>query len=99
MPAQYVKPYIKGNKHDANDAAGICEAVTRPSMRFVSINTLEQQDLQNLLRSRTRRVAARVALINQIRGLLGEYGISSSGKDLRRSRAACRTYSKTPTTH
>lgn len=75
MPAQYVKPYIKGNKHDANDAAGICEAVTRPSMRFVSINTLDQQDLQNLLRIRTRRVAARVALINQIRGLLGEYGI------------------------
>lgn len=75
MAGQYVKPYIKGNKHDANDAAGICEAVTRPSMRFVSINTVEQQDLQMLHRIRSRLVSERTDLCNQLRGLLGEYGI------------------------
>lgn len=75
MPAQYVKPYVKGNKHDANDAAGICEAVGRPSMRFASINTVEQQDLQMLHRIRSRLVAERTAMGNQIRGLLGEYGL------------------------
>ena len=75
MPAQYVKPYVKGNKNDGNDAAGICEAVTRPQMRFVSINTLAQQDTQMLHRIRERLVAARTALSNQIRGLCGEYGV------------------------
>jgi transposase len=75
MPAQYVKPYVKGNKNDGNDAAGICEAVTRPHMRFVSINTLAQQDTQMLHRIRERLVAARTALINQLRGLCGEYGV------------------------
>ncbi len=75
MPAQYVKPYVKGNKRDPNDAAGICEAVTRPSMRFVSINTVEQQDLQMLHRIRSRLVADRSALCNQTRGLLAEYGL------------------------
>lgn len=75
MPAQYVKPYIKGNKNDGNDAEGICEAVTRPGMRFVAINTEAQQDIQMLHRILSRLVAERTALINQIRGLLGEYGI------------------------
>lgn len=75
MSAQYVKPYVKGNKHDANDAAAICEAVTRPSMRFVSVNTVEQQDLQMLHRIRSRLVGERTSLCNQLRGLLGEYGI------------------------
>lgn len=75
MPAQYVKPYVKGNKTDNNDAAAICEALTRPHMRFVSINTTAQQDIQMLHRIRSRLVASRTTLINQIRGLCGEYGL------------------------
>ena len=68
MPAQYVKPYVKGNKNDGNDAAAICEAVTQPYRRFVSINTTAQQDAQMLHRIRERLVASRTALINQLRG-------------------------------
>ena len=75
MPAQYVKPYVKRDKNDPNDAAGICEAVSRPSMRFVSLNTAEQQDVQMPHAIRRRLVASRTALTNQMRGLLGEYGI------------------------
>ncbi|MGH8612677.1 MAG: IS110 family transposase [Gammaproteobacteria bacterium] len=75
MPAQYVKAYVKGNKNDGNDAEAICEAVSRPGMRFVAINTEVQQDIQMLHRIRGRLVADRTALINQVRGLLGEYGI------------------------
>jgi transposase len=75
MAAQYVKAYVKGNKNDGNDAAAICEAVSRPGMRFVAINTEAQQDTQMLHRIRSRLVAERTALINQVRGLLGEYGI------------------------
>lgn len=74
MSPQHVKPYIKGNKNDANDAAGICEAVTRPSMRFVGIKTQAQQDILLLHRIREQKVKARTALVNQIRGLLAEYG-------------------------
>jgi Transposase and inactivated derivatives len=72
MPAQYVRPYVKRNKNDPNDAAGICEVVSRPSMRFVSVNTEAQQDIQRLHRICSRLVATRTALINQVRGLLGE---------------------------
>jgi transposase len=75
MPAQYVKAYLKGQKTDGNDAEAICEAVSRPGMRFVAINREAQQDLQMLHRIRHRLVGERTALINQIRGLLGEYGI------------------------
>jgi len=75
MPAQYVKAYLKGNKNDGNDAEAICEAVSRPGMRFVAINTEAQQDIQMVHRIRSRLVGERTALINQIRGLLGEYGI------------------------
>jgi transposase len=74
MPAQYVKAYVKGNKNDGNDAEAICEAVSRPGMRLVAINTEAQQEIQMLHRIRSR-VAERTALLNQIRGLLGEYGI------------------------
>lgn len=74
MSPQHVKPYIVGNKNDANDAAGICEAVTRPSMRFVGIKTPAQQDILLLHRIREQKVKARTALVNQIRGLLAEYG-------------------------
>jgi transposase len=75
MSPQYVKPYVKTNKNDANDAEAICEAVSRPSMRFVPIKSLEQQDIQSLHRIRSRLISEKTALINQIRGLLAEYGI------------------------
>jgi transposase len=75
MSPQFVKPYVKSNKNDYNDAEGICEAVSRPGMRFVSIKTVEQQDVQALHRMRQLVVKYRTALANQIRGLLGEYGI------------------------
>ena len=74
MSPQHVKPYIKGNKNDANDAAGICEAVTRPSMTFVGIKTQQQHDILLLHRVREQKVKNRTALSNQIRGLLAEYG-------------------------
>ncbi len=72
---QFVKPYVKGNKNDANDAEAICEAVGRPNMRFVPIKTIEQQDIQARHRVRSELVHQRTAKVNQIRGLLGEYGI------------------------
>ncbi|HEX5434504.1 MAG TPA: IS110 family transposase [Candidatus Angelobacter sp.] len=75
MAPQFVKPYVKSQKNDANDAEAICEAVTRPNMRFVPQKSVEQQDLQCLHRVRSRLVACRTQLINQIRGLLAEYGI------------------------
>lgn len=75
MAPQFVKPYVKSNKNDANDAEAICEAVTRPNMRFVPQKSVEQQDLQCLHRVRSRLVACRTQLINQVRGLLAEYGI------------------------
>ena len=72
---QFVKPYVKGNKNDANDAEAICEAVSRPNMRFVAIKTVAQQDIQALHRIRQELIHQRTAKVNQIRGLLGEYGI------------------------
>ena len=75
MSPQYVKPYVKTNKNDQNDAEAIAEAVTRPSMHFVSPKSIEQQDIQALHRIRQRLIEQRTALSNQIRGLLTEYGI------------------------
>src|SRR5215475_13306773 len=72
---QFVKPYVKSNKNDPADAEAICEAMTRPTMRFVPIKEVEQQDLQSLHRARERVVKARTALINEIRGLGMEYGL------------------------
>lgn len=72
---QYVKPYVKGNKNDYNDAEAIAEASQRPTMRFVPIKSIEQQDVQNLHRQRERLKKERTALSNQARGLLAEYGI------------------------
>jgi transposase len=74
MAPQYVKPYVKTNKNDAADAEAICEAATRPGMRFVTVKTLEQQDIASIHRVRERFVRERTALMNEIRGLLGEYG-------------------------
>ena len=75
MPPKYVKPYVKTNKNDGRDAEAICEAVSRPTMRFVSIKTVEQADLQAVHRMRLLFVKHRTAVINQIRGLLAEYGL------------------------
>jgi transposase len=72
---QFVKPYVKSNKNDANDAEAICEAVSRPHMRFVPGKSVEQQDIQSLHRVRSRLVSSRTGLANQIRGLLAEYGL------------------------
>jgi transposase len=76
MPAQYVKPYVKTNKNDYLDAEAIAEAVQRPTMRFVSIKTDEQLDLQALHRVRDRWVARRTAVMNQMRGFLLEHGVA-----------------------
>ena len=75
MAPQFVKPYMQGNKNDSNDAAAICEAVSRPRMRFVPITAVAQQDMQALHRMRERQIKRRTALVNHIRGLLSEYGI------------------------
>lgn len=75
IPPQYVKAFLRGNKNDYNDALAIAEAVTRPSMRFVQIKTVEQQDIQALHRMRERSMKVRTALSNHLRGLLAEYGI------------------------
>ena len=72
---QFVKAYVKSPKNDARDAEAICEAVTRPTMRFVPIKWVEPQDLQVLHRIRERLITARTALVDEIRGLLNEYGI------------------------
>lgn len=71
----YVRPYVKTQKNDAADAEALCEAASRPQMRFVQPKTLEQQDIQALHRVRERLVTQRTGLCNQIRGLLGEYGV------------------------
>lgn len=75
MPPAYVKPYVKRGKTDANDAEAICEAATRPTMRFVAVKSPEQQAALALHRSRALLVKQRTQLINMIRGLLAEFGI------------------------
>jgi transposase len=76
MPANYVKPYVKRGKTDANDAEAICEAVTRPTMRFVAVKSPEQQAILSLHRARELLVKQRTQLVNMMRGLLGEFGIT-----------------------
>ncbi|MDP3749399.1 MAG: IS110 family transposase [Phenylobacterium sp.] len=75
MPPAYVKPYVKRGKTDANDAEAICEAVTRPTMRFVAIKSEQQQAALALHRTRDLLVKQRTQLVNMIRGLLAEFGI------------------------
>lgn len=75
MAPSFVKPYVKTNKNDRNDAEAICEAVGRPNMRFVPVKTAEQQALLALHRARSGWVKARTAQANQMRGLLSEFGI------------------------
>ena len=75
MPPAYVKPYVKRGKTDANDAEAICEAVTRPTMRFVAVKSPEQQATLALHRTRNLLVKQRTQLVNMVRGLLAEFGI------------------------
>jgi transposase len=75
MAPQFVKPYVKSNKSDRNDAEAICEAMSRPSMRFVALKSVEQQDIQAVHRVRAELIKQRTAKANQIRGLVGEYGL------------------------
>ena len=73
---QFVKPFVKTNKNDSADAEGIMEAALRPTMRFVPIKSISQQDIQMMHRVRERLIKARTALSNEIRGLLFEYGVT-----------------------
>jgi transposase len=75
MPANYVKPYVKRNKNDAADAEAICEAVTRPSMRFVAVKTTEQQSVLMVHRTRQLLVRQRTMLVNAIRAHMAEFGV------------------------
>src|SRR5919108_2799299 len=75
MAPQFVKPFVKSNKNDMRDTEAIAEAVTRPTMHFVPTKEVDQQDIQALHRVRERLIGARTALINEIHGLLHEYGI------------------------
>lgn len=84
---QFVKPYVKSNKNDANDAEAICEAMSRPNMRFVHVKTIDQQDIQAMHRIRSELVGQRTAKANQIRGLVAEYGLVAP-QQLSRLRAA-----------
>src|SRR5690348_4088658 len=77
MPAQYVKAYVKRNKNDAADAEAICEAVRRPTMRFVAIKTADQQAALLLHRVRERLVRQRTALANALRAHLAEFGVTA----------------------
>jgi len=75
IPPQFVKPFVKSNKNDANDAQAICEAMSRPNMYPVRVKTVEQQDLQAIHRIREEIKSHRIAKGNQIRGLVSEYGL------------------------
>ena len=78
MPPAYVKPYVKRGKTDAADAEAICEAVTRPTMRFVAVKSVDQQAVLMLHKTRDLLVRQRTALINALRAHLAEYGIVAS---------------------
>jgi transposase len=94
---QFVKPYVKSNKNDANDAEAVCEAMSRPSMRFGAVKPIEQQDIQAVHRLRAEVVSQRTAKANQLRGLVSEYGLVAP-QELRQLRRACRTGWKIRTT-
>jgi transposase len=90
MAAKFVSPYRKSGKNDGNDAEAICEAVSRPSMRFVPIKTIEQQAVLTLHRVRQGFIEERTATINRVRGLLAEFGFvfAQRTSELRRGAAA-----------
>lgn len=76
MPPEYVQPYVKSQKNDERDAEAIAEAATRPTMRFVGLKSETQLDMQSLHRARSRLVGERTALINQLRAVLLERGVT-----------------------
>ena len=82
MPPQYVRPYVKTNKHDAADAEAICEAVTRPGMRFVPVKDEGQQSVLMLQRVREQLLKQRTATINALRGHLAEFGIVAARRQI-----------------
>lgn len=84
---QFVKPYVKGGKNDANDAEAICEAGSRPTMRYVPVKSEEQQAALSVHRIRSRAIRARTALANEVRGLLGEFGLIAARKGVPATRA------------
>ena len=88
MPPAYVKPYVRRQKNDAADAAGICEAVTRPSMRFVGVRTLENQATLMHHKAREMLVSQRTQLINALRGHLAEIGVIAAQGPIRRELAS-----------
>jgi transposase len=90
MAPKFVIPYRRNGKNDGNDAEAICEAVTRPSMRFVPVKTLEQQVILSVHRVRTGYIEERTGAINRMRGLLAEFGIilPQTAREVRRSVAA-----------
>ncbi|NGO56305.1 IS110 family transposase, partial [Allomesorhizobium camelthorni] len=75
LPPQYVKPYVKRSKSDAADAAAICEAMSRPSMRFVPVKSADNQALQMLAKLRAQFIGRRTQLANAIRGFAAEFGL------------------------
>src|SRR5215468_10180407 len=75
MAPQFVKPFVKSHKNDMRDAEAIAEAVTRPTMRFVPTKDIDQQDIQALHRVRERLIGERTALVNEVHGLMHEYGL------------------------
>ena len=75
IPPQHVKPFVKSNKNDRNDALAICEAADRPNLRCIEPRSLEQTDIMLIHRMLQRRIRARSTLIHQLRGLLNEYGV------------------------
>src|SRR5208282_3642627 len=88
MSPQFVKPYRKGNKNDPNDAEAICEAVSRPSMRFVPVKSAAQQDLQALHRVREQLLKSRTALVNQVRGVARRAWDNRAARDRTRASVA-----------
>jgi len=97
MAAQFVKGYVKSNQNDDQDAEAIGDAVGRANMRFVAVKTVEQRDLQAMHRIRPAAVKSRTALVNQMRGLFGEYGVvvpTGVGQMRGRCGRRCRSFSK-----
>lgn len=93
---QFVKPYVKSGKNDANDAEAICEAASRPNMRFVPVKSAEQQASQALHRIRSRLIRVRTALVNEIRGVLGEFGLTEPLRGIAATRRLLQASLETP---
>jgi transposase len=96
MAAKFVSPYRRNGKNDGNDAEAICEAVSRPGMRFVPVKSIEQQALLSLHRVRQGFIAERTATINRLRGLLAEFGIVLPQRSVIVRREACKVTEALP---